>query len=187
MGKYLAMTLLSLLLGNTDVTTDVTPDANIPASENVETENSATDESVLVGNGALISFDTVDVYGNKVSQDMLQGSRLVMLNLWEPWCGPCVNEMPDLNALYQYYKDKGLLVVGAYSTTGMDADAKDLVEELGITYPIIKCNNSINSIEQNYVPATYLLDNTGRIITLEPFAGSRDYKAWEAIILQYLK
>jgi len=160
---------------------------NIDEEDVLEETETAADESYPVGTGPNISFNTVDVNGNPVGQDLLKSSKLVMLNLWEPWCGPCVNEMPELNELYIDYKDKGLLIIGAYETFEMDADAKEIVDAFGIAYPIIKVNKSISKIEQDYVPATYLLDRDGNIITVEPFAGSNSYSGWEEVIRQYLE
>lgn len=156
-------------------------------TENEETEDADPYASYPVGTGKNISFDTVDVYGNAVTSDMIKDAKIVMLNLWEPWCGPCVNEMPELTSLYEDYKDKGLLIVGAYQEFSMDSDVKEIVNKLGISYPIIKCNKSIGSIEQDYVPATFLLDHNGNLITEEPFAGSNDYSGWEEIILEYIE
>lgn len=149
-------------------------------------EGDVSEGEIIIGEGPNISFDTVDVYGKPVSSEMLSDYKLIMLNLWEPWCGPCVNEMPDLNYLYEEYKDKGLLIIGAYTTFDMDQDARDLVEEIGISYPIIKANASIYDLEQGYVPATYLLDNQGNLITEEPFAGANSYEGWEEIINEFL-
>lgn len=153
--------------------------------ENAETESMGNDYPV--GVGANISFDTVDVYGEPFNEDMLKESRVILLNLWEPWCGPCVNEMPDLNYLYETYKDEGLLIIGAYSTFEMDEDAKELVEEFGITYPIVKCNESIYGLEQDFVPASYLLDRNGNLITEHPFVGANSYEGWEAVIKEYVE
>lgn len=172
---------------NQEEESSVTNDTEVEdIDDSADIEEPAETASYPVGQGANISFNTVDVYGNPVNQDMLQDATIVMLNLWEPWCGPCVGEMPDLNDLYETYKDDGLLIIGAYETFEMDAEAKELVEELGISYPIIKCNKSISSIEQDYVPATFLLDRDGNLITEEPFAGSRSYDDWEDIIKEYL-
>lgn len=172
----------------TFITDDSITDFSDNSNEDTDTENNTNASTTYpVGNGANISFETVDVYGKPVSQDILQDATIVMLNLWEPWCGPCVREIPDLNDLYEAYKDKGLLIIGAYSTFDMDKDAKDLVEKLGISYPIIKCNDSIGAIEQDYVPATYILDRDGNLITEEPFAGSNSYEGWEEVIKEYIK
>ena len=167
-----------------DYNTEISEDVEVDVDESEKTD--AVD-TYPVGQGANISFDTVDLYGNRVNQDILQDATIVMLNLWEPWCGPCVGEMPDLNDLYETYKDDGLLIIGAYTTFDMDKEAQELVEELGISYPIIKCNESISSIEQDYVPATFILDRDGNLITEEPFAGSNSYEGWEEIIKEYLK
>lgn len=156
------------------------------SAEPAESPEPAAD-SYPVGTGSAIDFNTVDINGNAFSTQRLQNAKVVMLNLWEPWCGPCVNEMPELNELYNNYKDKGLLIIGAYTTFDMDDDAKEIVDKLGISYPIIKCNRSIYKIEQDYVPATYLLDHNGNLITEEPFAGADSYKGWESVVLEYLK
>jgi len=155
--------------------------------KSAESEEEDSEESYPVGNGTNISFDTVDVNGNPVSTDMIKDAKIVMLNLWEPWCGPCVSEMPELNQLYEDYKDKGLLIIGSYSSFDMDSDAKDIVNKISISYPIIKANKSINGIAQDYVPATYILDHNGNLITEEPLAGSKSYDQWEAIIREYIE
>lgn len=133
-----------------------------------------------------LKFETVDITGKKVDQDIIKGSELVLLNLWEPWCGPCVNEMPDLEALYEKYKDKGLLILGAYTTFDMDADAKELVRSYNITYPILKADENLYSYEQSYVPATFIFDGHGNLLDNEPVEGSRSYYEWESIVLDYL-
>lgn len=157
----------------------------VEATDEVDTEVQA-DDSKPVGTGKNIDFSTVDIYGNAVTTADLQSAKLVMLNLWEPWCGPCVGELPELNKLYQDYKDRGLLIIGAYSTFEMDADALEIVESDGISYPIVKCDSVLDTLEQDYVPATYLLDSMGNLITTEPYIGSNDYSGWEEIIKEYL-
>ncbi len=131
-------------------------------------------------------FSTTDINGDKVTEEIMKDSRLVLLNLWEPWCGPCVNEMPDLQKLYEKYKDDGLLIIGAYATLDMSAEAKELVDSIGITYPIIKADDNIIGYEQDYVPATFLFDGRGNLLESGPVEGSRSYEAWEDIILRYI-
>jgi len=171
-----------------NVIDDSTQDADSESANDDNADDTAiVEESYPVGEGAHISFDTVDINGNRFSNDDLKSSKLIMLNLWEPWCGPCVNEMPELNALYGDYKEKGLLIVGAYTTFEMDSDAREIVDEFGIEYPVIKCNKSIYTLEQDYVPATFLIDHDGNVITEEPFAGSGSYEDWEEVIKEYLE
>jgi len=129
-----------------------------------------------------LTFETVDVDGNQVTDEMIRGSKLVLLNLWEPWCGPCVREMPELQKLYQTYKDRGLLIIGVYTADG----AKEIVESSGVLYPVIQADKNLFSYEQNYVPATFLFDGDGKLLENDPIEGARSYDQWEAIVLKYL-
>ncbi len=131
-------------------------------------------------------FNTTDIYGKKVTDEVIKGSKLVLMNLWEPWCGPCVNEMPDLERLYEKYKDEGLLILGVYSSFDYDREAKEVIDQCGITYPVIKADAELLGYEQNYVPATFLFDGKGNLVEREPVEGSRSYDDWEAIITHYL-
>lgn len=133
-----------------------------------------------------LKFDTVDIHGDRVTDEVMKGAKLVLINLWEPWCGPCVREMPDLEKIYEKYKDQGLLILGVYATFDMDEDAKDVIASVGTTYPILKADQSLLALEQDYVPATFLFDGEGTLISSEPIAGSRSYEVWEEIVLYYL-
>ena len=66
----------------------------------------------------------------------LEGTPLVM-NFWYPSCPPCRAEMPDLEASFQRYKDRGVLFVGVTSLQldTMD-DAREFIAEVGVTYPV---------------------------------------------------
>ena len=144
-----------------------------------------TDADQIWHSGDLV-FETTDISGDAVTDEIIKGSELVMLNLWEPWCGPCVNEMPDLELLYENYKGSGLLILGAYTTFEMDAEAKEIVDSSGITYPILKADSNLFSYEQDYVPATFLFDGNGNLLSEEPVAGSQSYDEWEKIVRKYL-
>lgn len=133
-----------------------------------------------------VSFDTVDVYGNPVDNSLISGAKVVLVNMWESWCGPCRSELPDLQKLYSDYQGRGLVIIGAYSSSSYDSDVVDIINSVGITYPIIKTNSSINTQATGYVPTTFITDGNGNILTSEPYIGSRSYSSWERIILQYL-
>ena len=133
--------------------------------------------------GKKLSFSTKDINGKPVSMSTYSSYKVIIINMWEPWCGPCVGEMPDLQKLYKNYKSKGLLVIGVYST---DEDAKETVESNGITYPIIKKTPDFAEYETGYVPTTIIVDGEGNVLTSEPIVGSRSYKDWEAIVKPYL-
>ena len=75
------------------------------------------------------TFSTTDRDGNTYDERIFSSGMLTMVNFWEPWCGPCVNEMPDIEKLYENYKDMGLQVVGVYSETSMENDVTQILKD----------------------------------------------------------
>lgn len=156
--------------------------AFIPSGEK-STKPTTTTTTRANPTGKKLSFSTTDINGNPVSMNTYSDYKVIIINMWEPWCGPCVGEMPDLQKLYKKYQSKGLLVIGVYST---EQDAKTTVESNGITYPIIKKSYEFNEFDTGYVPTTIIVDGQGNILTSEPIIGSRSYKEWEALVKPYL-
>ncbi len=66
--------------------------------------------NAVVGNPAP-DFTLADLDGNQVSLSDFRG-KTVFINFWATWCPACREEMPEIEALYQQYKDKGVVVLG---------------------------------------------------------------------------
>jgi cytochrome c biogenesis protein CcmG/thiol:disulfide interchange protein DsbE len=98
--------------------------------------------------GALPSFELLDLDGNSVRLADHLGKDVVYLDFWASWCGPCQTQMPQLEALYQRYRERGFVVLGVAmddpTTVGQVAPA---AHRVGATFPI-------------------LLDSQGRAVTL---------------------
>ena len=107
-----------------------------------------------------------------------------MINMWESWCGPCVNEMPDLQKLYTKYKDSGFLILGV--TSSEISEAKSVVTQKRITYPILIRSSEFERFQTGYVPTTVFIDNAGNVLSPEPYVGGKSYSEWETVILSYL-
>ena len=133
-----------------------------------------------------VRFTTTDRDGNKVDETILRGHKLVMLNFWEPWCSPCVGEMPELEKLYRDYADKGLLILGIYSTRGQETEVDKVLSDSGTSYPILYYSRDFDRFKTGYVPTTVFVDGEGTILS-ELLIGSRDYAGWEELILNTLK
>ena len=117
-----------------------------------------------------------------------------MVNVWGTFCGPCINEMPDLGKISEDYKDKGVRVIGVICDTYDYAknenlpetvqSAKNIVAETGASYTHILPSASLNKAKLDTiysVPTTYFLDEDGAIIGSE-YVGARSYKQWCQII-----
>lgn len=133
-----------------------------------------------------LRFKTVDCAGNTADETLLAGHRLVILNFWEPWCPPCVREMPELEKLYEAYKDRGLLILGVYSEEGMEDKVDEILADAGTSYPILRSCKDFDIFATGYVPTTVFLDGEGNALS-ELLVGSRDYAGWEELVLSVLK
>lgn len=130
------------------------------------------------------NFTSTDINGNDVSLADYSGYKVIMVNFWEPWCGPCVGEMPELEELYEEYSDEGFLILGIYSDN--DSDAKEIVDEAGITYPVVKYISQFDKYQSGYVPNTIFINGNGDVLTDEPYIGANSKEGWEEIIKGYL-
>ena len=111
------------------------------------------------------AFETLD--GDGISLEALQG-EVVVLNFWASWCVSCVYEAPDLEQVWQDYRDRGVVVLGvAYNDTR--PAARTYIAEHGITYP-----NGMDpggAVSQAYrlsgVPETAVIDQNGNVVPLQ--------------------
>lgn len=148
-----------------------------------EAENN---ETAAPSDAGQLDFSTTDIDGNPYTPDDIKDAKVVMVNFWEPWCGPCVGEIGDLAKLYEEYKDRGFLILGVYSTEGQDEDVRSIITDNGVTYPVIKSGGNMSEFMTAYVPTTVFADGSGRIISAEPEIGAHSYDEWKAIIEDYL-
>ena len=165
-------------------------------SETTTTASKST-EAVVTGEDfdPDFTFRTTDRLGNEWTETAFAANKLTMINFWEPWCGPCIGEMPDLQKLYDNYCDLGLLVVGVYSDTTSEADVDQILESAGTTYPILIDSKDFDIFRTPYVPTTVFIDRNGKVIVPpsgtvytggDVVIGSNSYENWESVILSLL-
>lgn len=144
----------------------------------VVVRKSDTSKSSLKGLLAL------DLDGNTIDISTFADYNITMINVWEPWCGPCLRELPDIEKLYERYKGNGLNVIGV---AGEDQEwVASTAKQNGLTYSII--NNYMLSYNLNNtgsIPCTLFVDKNGYIIG-EPYVGSRSFDSWYSIVSPYL-
>lgn len=63
------------------------------------------------------------------------GKKVIILNFFATWCGPCKEEMPELNNYYEKHKDESLMLIGIDANEGEDV-VKDFVKEFNVTFPV---------------------------------------------------
>ena len=175
---------------------EVTKSGNSKGNDPAVTEESKNAYSADdTKTGEKVSFRTTDRAGQSYDDSIFAEHELTLINFWEPWCGPCVGEIPDLQQLYSDYSGKGLLILGVYSETGMESDVDEILSSSNVTYPVLKYSSDFDKYDSGYVPTTILVDKNGNIIdtgysydgldsTL--IVGSKSYSEWESLIKKYL-
>jgi len=99
--------------------------------------------------------------GETVTLSDLRG-RPVLLNFWATWCPPCKIEMPDIEDLYQKYKDQGFTVIAIDQQESPEA-VQQYFEELGLSFqPVIDSTGEIFSLYHVVaIPTSYFIDAEG--------------------------
>ena len=153
-------------------TEELTPEAE-PTAEPAPAEETEAPAGLV--------FSTTDRDGKTWDQSALSDYALIMLNFWEPWCPPCVAEMPDLETLSRAYADRGFLILGVYSTDGQEDSVDAVLEKCGTSYPILHYCSAFDVLQTGYVPTTVFLNAAGELVG-ESYVGARSYEAWVQIV-----
>lgn len=93
-----------------------------------------------------------------------QRGRVVLVNFWASWCGPCKVELPQLDRLYEKYRASGFVLLGVNIDDNPRA-AADLAARLGMRFPVLL--DSERKVSRLYdvsaMPSTLLIDRDGRL------------------------
>ena len=109
-------------------------------------------------------FALIDAYGSQVSLSDYRG-KVVLLNFWATWCGPCQNEIPWFVEFQTSYQSRGFTILGV----SMDDDGwqviKPFARQKGVNYPVLLGNEKVADLYGGVdaLPSTFLIDRTGRI------------------------
>ncbi|GAA4394900.1 TlpA family protein disulfide reductase [Tsukamurella soli] len=116
--------------------------------------------------------------------------KVVVINVWGQWCGPCRGEAGDLESVYQATQAKGVAFLGIdFRETGGDQPAQDFVHDRGITYPSIydPPGRTLLAISADYpttvVPSTIVLDREHRVAAVFLTTVTRDQLQAEVLEL----
>lgn len=116
----------------------------------------------------LPNFSAKDLDGAPISLEEYRG-KVVLLDFWAVWCGPCVSEMPNVKKVYDKYHGEGFDIIGVSLDTD-EAKLREFLRENDIPWRQIFSGKGWNSpiakqFEIQAIPAPWLIDRDGRLIS----------------------
>ena len=116
------------------------------------------------------AFTATDLYGNTVTEATLGEKRLFFVHYWATWCGPCINEMPDLARIARDYADEVGFIALLDDYSSNISGAIRITESAGIPASFIMVDASIQGlstvlsmVSTGYVPTTAIVEPSGEM------------------------
>ena len=106
--------------------------------------------------------------------------KVVLINFWATWCGPCRMEIPELNEMHKSYHEKGLEILGI-SVSDNKKQLKNFAKSFAVDYPLLYGGTrEMNKVMKDYggvsaVPSSFLVGKNGAIVWSYPGAILKNY------------
>ncbi len=127
-------------------------------------QSASGDSAGVSENEKLPDFTLKTLTGETVNLRRLEGQKVVVVNFWATWCGPCRHEIPDFNEVYSRYRDRGVEILGVSVDQSPETEVPPFLQTNPITYPVL-----LGSPELTYkygirgLPTTFIIDRSGKV------------------------
>jgi cytochrome c biogenesis protein CcmG/thiol:disulfide interchange protein DsbE len=115
--------------------------------------------------GLAPDFTVTTFDGETIRLSDLRG-RPVVINFWASWCGPCRDEAPRFQSVWERYRDQGVMILGI-TYVDDENESRAFMAEYGVTYPNAPDVGTVISEELYFiqgVPETFVIDQQGNVV-----------------------
>jgi thiol-disulfide isomerase/thioredoxin len=133
------------------------------------------------------NFIVRNASGERIRFDQYKG-KVVFLNLWATWCGPCRAEMPTIQSLYEKMDSSGVeFVILSIDRDSDEAKVSKYVSQNQYTLPVYRPSGMLTSqLDIPYIPTTFVIDKEGRIVSKEVGGTNFDTAKFRKFLLSLL-
>ncbi len=113
--------------------------------------------------GLAPDFTLKTIDGQEITLSKLKG-KVVLLDFWATWCGPCRESIPHLIQLYKAYRENGFEMIGISLDKGDAAVVGNFAKSMDIPYPIVMATEEVaRDYRVTSIPTTFFIDKEGKI------------------------
>jgi len=159
-----------------EATTTESKQADAKAEDSKEADSNKEDKKFP-------EFSAKTVSGEEISSDVFKDSKLTVVNVWGSWCGPCVQEIPELQKLYESMKEKDVNVIGLAQDAGTDLDSvKEIIDKNKVTYQNIIPEGVTEDFVMSLMafPTTFFVDSDRNVVGV--IQGARNLEAFTSAV-----
>ena len=197
MKKSLILLLALLMLSGCGNSAGTTPNTDSSAPSSSQTDDTQSNDSAASESSDdsaetfQLTFTAKDLDGNEVDQSVFANAKLTMMNIWATFCGPCINEMPELGELAaKGGTDYQIIGVCAdlNGTEDMLEDAKEIVSQTKANYLHLQPAEDLYPVltASSSVPVTFFFDSEGKLVG-KGILGAQDKDTWSQVISERLE
>lgn len=195
MKKSLILLLALLMLSGCGNSAGTTPNTDSSAPSSSQTDDTQSNDSAESSDDSAetfqLTFTAKDLDGNEVDQSVFANAKLTMMNIWATFCGPCINEMPELGELAaEGGTDYQIIGVCAdlNGTEDMLEDAKEIVSQTKANYLHLQPSEDLYPVltASSSVPVTFFFDSEGKLVG-KGILGAQDKDTWSQVISERLE
>ena len=191
LGIFIGFALvLSVMTNCGEATTTETTPANqssaspAPAAENGSTEKKKTDYPPIATAVAQSDLKNLDGTTFKVAD---KKGKVLLLNMWATWCGPCRAEMPTLVKMQETHRDKGLEVIGLNTDDETVEDINKFAEDMKLNYTFVWADTALQSAllkisKFGGIPQSFIIDRDGNLRGVFRGANPADIKKMDELV-----